>query len=144
MLEINPTMYCEKFPNVRVISWQHFSKNCRESVHSRSFREQSSNILLCNDLVCTWMLIKCLKVIIIWEIVFSDKKSVIIVINVFQKFWEYSKRLYIASSFSFNISITQHFYTVFFPIRKQCLINTANSFLSIVLKMTKVASPKPL
>ena len=34
--------------------------------------------------------------------------------------------------------------TVFFPIKKQRLINTRNSFLSIVLKMTKVASPKPL
>ena len=31
-----------------------------------------------------------------------------------------------------------------FPIKKQCLINTRNSFLSIVLKMTKVASLKPL
>ena len=31
-----------------------------------------------------------------------------------------------------------------FPMKKLCLINTRNSFLSIVLKMTKVASPKPL
>ena len=31
-----------------------------------------------------------------------------------------------------------------FPIKKQCLINTRNSLLSIVLKITKVAPPKPL